>query len=484
LSGTETADEVRFVRASFADQAEPPPPRLRGGAPAARTRSTVDYPGGARVDGPARSRGVPGEPGVEHLEAAMMVRQEQRSRAAAPARAPDTPADPFGDALREALAKARRNPPQPQPEPIIPGEHRQQVDTIPEVDALAWWRLPWVQDGLRQQAERLAEWQRTRPQGDPTKDADYYMDVFRIEFVNSVTYILQHRRTRWYKRARVTVRDLRLAELRDAEADLAKPLPADRTGAQERALWAMGAVTQAERARLAASDQWQRDIERAARQFLVLARNQADFITIPQNATPTKIYGLPEWLEGTVPASAHPDLVEQDRESPGYSPTAVRFLTAVRREYRPRVTAINYPGHEKSNMYVGDIEGIGKYSFDIDLGAPVNNDGFYDHDEAVRFFLALERASAATQIAWIAYYNDFEVAREVNERIGKFRVGFSGAGTPYGARPGDEGSIHHGPAPYILHIHVNVMPQLLARQFFANRGVAELPSIDLGGTPE
>ncbi|MFN2496352.1 MAG: hypothetical protein ABR608_10675 [Pseudonocardiaceae bacterium] len=421
---------------------------------------------------------------VEHLDEAMMARQEQRSQAAPQGRVPGEPSspmpDPFGDALREALAEAMRNPPLPPPDSIIPGDRRQQVATIPEVDALALWKLPRIQDALR----RLAERQRTRTHGDPTKDANYYMNQFRIEFANSLTYILQRRETRRYKGKPITVRDLRLVELQDAEANLAKSPPPDRYGAQNRAFWAMGAVMRAEQARRAANEQWQKDIERAATQFLVLARNQTDFLSIPQHATPVKIFGLPEWLEGTVPASANPDLVEQDPDNPGSSPTVIRFLTAVRREYSRRVIAINYPDHEKSNMYVGDIEGIGKYSFDIVLSAPVNSDGFYDHDETVQFFLALERAGIATEIAWIAYYNDFDVAREVNERIGKVRVGFSGAGTPYGARPGDEGSIHHGPAPYILHIHVNVMPTMLARQFFANHGVAELPSIDLGSVPE
>ncbi|MCA1705905.1 MAG: hypothetical protein LC808_22650 [Actinobacteria bacterium] len=292
---------------------------------------------------------------VEHLDEAMMARQEQRSQAAPQGRVPGEPSspmpDPFGDALREALAEAMRNPPLPPPDSIIPGDRRQQVATIPEVDALALWKLPRIQDALR----RLAERQRTRTHGDPTKDANYYMNQFRIEFANSLTYILQRRETRRYKGKPITVRDLRLVELQDAEANLAKSPPPDRYGAQNRAFWAMGAVMRAEQARRAANEQWQKDIERAATQFLVLARNQTDFLSIPQHATPVKIFGLPEWLEGTVPASANPDLVEQDPDNPGSSPTVIRFLTAVRREYSRRVIAINYPDHEKSNMYVGDI---------------------------------------------------------------------------------------------------------------------------------
>jgi hypothetical protein len=293
-------------------------------------------------------------------------------------------------------------------------------------------------------------------------------------------YILQHRKTQSHRGKPVTVRELRLGQLRDAEADIAKfPPPADGYGAQARALWAMGVTLRIRQARQEAGERWQRDIEHAAARFLVLARNHADYLSVHQNADPVILYGLPEWLEGTVPASANPGLVEQAADSPGYSPTVIRLLRALRGVYTGRMKVSNYGGHARSNMYVGDVEGVGEYSFDVHLHAAINDDGFYEHAAAVGFFLALDQAARATDTAWVAYYNDFAVMREVNERLHKLRIGFVGADTPRQAKPGEEASLHHGPEPYILHIHVNVMPKKLAAQFFASHGVTGLPSVDL-----
>ena len=40
-----------------------------------------------------------------------------------------------------------------------------------------------------------------------------------------------------------------------------------------------------------------------------------------------------------------------------------------------------------------------------------------------------------TGIAWVALYNDFEVAKKVNEALNKRRIGLSGGGSPTLARP-------------------------------------------------
>jgi hypothetical protein len=64
-------------------------------------------------------------------------------------------------------------------------------------------------------------------------------------------------------------------------------------------------------------------------------------------------------------------------------------------------------------------------------------------------------------MAWVAFYNDFEVAKTVNEKLGGLHAGFSGGGHP----PFQKGSFHHGPEPYILHIHFNIMPIKLKETF-------------------
>jgi hypothetical protein len=49
---------------------------------------------------------------------------------------------------------------------------------------------------------------------------------------------------------------------------------------------------------------------------------------------------------------------------------------------------------------------------------------------------------------------------------------------PHSAGPGKEGRIHHGPAPYILHVHFNIMPTLLAGAYITGKKIA--PLITLG----
>jgi hypothetical protein len=388
--------------------------------------------------------------------------------ASLPAPDEDPLLDPFRDVLRQELAaKALIPPPPPPPEPVLPGNARQQRGAVPEVDALAWWRLPRIQDALRAQAERLAAAERARPNPNPAKDVDHYIDMFRIEFVNSLTYILQQRLVHKHKGKYVTVRDLHLRRLAEAEAGIVQPrghLP------DHAAFWAMGVVTQVGEARRVAAEKWRQDIEHAADRFLLLARNQTDFLTTSQQADPVVVYGLPE-DEETIHPSAHPDLVQQSTDNPGHSPTVIAFMKALRKVYRPQVLAGNYADHEKHSMSIGDKDSLGKNSFDIFLNAKINEEGFYDRKEAVDFFLAMERASKASRIAWVAYYNDFPVAEEANKKIGKLRVQFSGTGAG--------GSIHHGPAPYILHIHVNVMSQDTAGQTFVGRPVPK--HLDMGG---
>jgi hypothetical protein len=135
-------------------------------------------------------------------------------------------------------------------------------------------------------------------------------------------------------------------------------------------------------------------------------------------------------------ASAHTG--EVTKASTPVAPSVVEFMKAVQKESGLKVLAHHYPEHEKHGLCPGNTEEVGKYSFDVDLGGLIrlNAEGLYE---------------------------------------GKRRIGLSGGGS---AGPGREGSIHHAPAPYILHIHFNVMPIGLAGQYLA--GKVAPPSIDLG----
>jgi len=235
---------------------------------------------------------------------------------------------------------------------------------------------------------------------------------------------------------------------------------------------AMQLTAKVEALRRTYSDKWKQTVDRTADRFITLASNQARFLTVNQATTPVSIYGLPEYLEGTVERAAHPDTVAE--KSTPVAPSVVTFMKAVQKESGIKALAGNYGDHEKHSPYLGNIEGIGKYSFDVHLSTiKVNAEGFYEREPLINFFLAVDRAAKATGIGWIALYNDFEVAKTVNEALGKRRIGFSGMGST----KDDPGSIHHGPSPYLLHLHFNIMPASLAAQYTAGKGT--LPYIDL-----
>jgi hypothetical protein len=378
--------------------------------------------------------------------------QEERSEALRQGRNPDEPGKKPVDALDEALREAIRNPQPRPPEPTAPGDVGQQRRTLVSVDPFDLWRLARIQQRMQVLANETEARERATvgAGGTVTHTAANMMDYWKLRFVGSVDYIL-------YLRG-AGKREPLLKKLRDAEAKLVKSAPAD-------------LVTQVEALRQTYKDKWQQEIDRAADQFVVLASNESQFLTVPQRARRVSIFGLPERLEGIVDAAANPATVA--RGSTPVAPSVVTFIAAVQRESGlTRVKASNYTDHEKHSPYFGNVDDVGKYSFDVHLDGliGINAEGFYEREPLIRFLLAVERAAVATDIAWIALYNDFEVARTVNERLGERRIGFSGGGR--------DGSIHHGPAPYLLHLHFNIMPRSLAGQFLAGQNTLP-PHIDI-----
>jgi hypothetical protein len=160
--------------------------------------------------------------------------------------------------------------------------------------------------------------------------------------------------------------------------------------------------------------------------------------------------------EGTVEAKANPRMIE--KKSAPVAPSVVRFIKEVQKQSGLQIKVDNYGGHEAGNPpFTSDIEveKLGKYSFDVHLqGLPgfqkLTAEGFYERGPLVDFFLAVDRAAQSTEIEWVALYKDFEVAQRVNKELGARYIGFAGGRK--------EGSIHHGPDPYLLHVHFNIMP--------------------------
>jgi hypothetical protein len=84
-----------------------------------------------------------------------------------------------------------------------------------------------------------------------------------------------------------------------------------------------------------------------------------------------------------------------------------------------------------------------EYSVDMFLTDKPSAEGYYDRDKMVSFFLAADASAEAVKCEWRALYTDFEVGKRVNEALGVKRVHFQW---------------HHGPAPYVLHAHFDIMP--------------------------
>lgn len=382
------------------------------------------------------------EPGVAHLDAQGGELQEERSTALQTGRNPDDPENSPRDAIRKALREAAANP------PIRPGSWSQQELMIPWVNPGHLWFLPRIQERMRALAEMEArERVDMGPKGKINHTVESRMEHWEPKFRDSVNYVLYIREG--------DKQDKRLKELHVQEAALVKSAPAN-------------LIEQVEALRRTHQQTWQEEVDRAADRFVILANNEAQFATVRQKASPVAVYGLPEDLEGTVTLTDHKDTLAQGPDARPVAPSVVVFMKEVQKQTGTKVIAANYADHESFSPRAGP-EKVGKYSIDVYPWIKADAEGFYEHEPVVKFFLAADRAATATNVAWMAYYNDFAVAKEVNEKLGKLRIKFSGAHDG----PGGKGSIHHGPAPYLLHIHFNIMPTALAEKYFADKEEAK-----------
>jgi hypothetical protein len=142
------------------------------------------------------------------------------------------------------------------------------------------------------------------------------------------------------------------------------------------------------------------------------------------------------------------DLVEDSKTSP-VAPLVVSFMKELRQRYKSFMKAANYPGH-----------GGGRFNdrgFSLDLYIEGLDDrGFYPKDEAIRFLQTLHEAATAVRAQWRVIYNDFSVADVVNRALGREHVIFVGKTRKTGGRV--KGLNWHGPAPLILHFHLDLAP--------------------------
>jgi hypothetical protein len=219
------------------------------------------------------------------------------------------------------------------------------------------------------------------------------------------------------------------------------------------------------------SSQLDAQIERAKLGFRTLVENHYRHINERQ-AGVSRIpagFGRPtKGLEPTIEARNTGGLMSVDKGNKGDQPVAVSvvlWLAQLRATSPVGFTAGTYWGHSWQ-----------EYSVDMFPTIPQREDGYYERDKMVAFFLAADAAARALKCEWRALYTDFEVAKIVNEKLGMRRVVFQW---------------HHGPAPYVLHAHFDIMPTYLKEPMQSRPEPAGLPmcypddlmTLDLGFTP-
>lgn len=141
-------------------------------------------------------------------------------------------------------------------------------------------------------------------------------------------------------------------------------------------------------------------------------------------------------------------LIEDSDKAP-VAPLLVKFVEELRRRYSGFVRASNYPRHGG-----GKFNNRG-HSLDLFIKG-LDDRGFYPKDGAVKLLRAVHEAASAVGAQWRVIYNDFEVADVVNRALGRQHVIFVGSTRKTGNTV--TGLNWHGPAPLILHFHLDLAP--------------------------
>lgn len=133
------------------------------------------------------------------------------------------------------------------------------------------------------------------------------------------------------------------------------------------------------------------------------------------------------------------------------APIMVRFTEELRRRYGRQMTASNYRGHGG-----GSFNNRG-HSLDLYI-AGSDDRGFFPRNDAIAFLRAVHAAAGAVGAEWRVIYNDFAVADAINREFGRQHVIFVGTVRRDQAKR-VTGLNWHGPAPLIVHFHLDLAPR-------------------------
>jgi hypothetical protein len=151
---------------------------------------------------------------------------------------------------------------------------------------------------------------------------------------------------------------------------------------------------------------------------------------------------------GQVPRFASIEIKGSDKER--VSQLVLDFIRRLKHAYKGRVSASTYAGHGG-----GAFDGRG-FSIDLWLGR-IDDRGFFDPTQAVALLKAVHQAAGEVSAQWRAIYNDFSVADAVNSALRRRHVVF--VGKTRADRSGRVTGLNwHGPAPLLLHFHLDLAP--------------------------
>lgn len=173
----------------------------------------------------------------------------------------------------------------------------------------------------------------------------------------------------------------------------------------------------------------------------VTREQQMDFATLERSPYLPRTFAPPA---GAVPGVITP-LVKYSDKYP-VAPLVAGFMQKLLQLY-PQARADTYGNHGG-----GAFRGRG---FSIDLwldSSPRDARGFWRPEDAVALLRAVHQAARAVGAEWRVLYNDYSVARIINQETGARRVGFVAGAFPNG------GLNWHGPHPLILHFHLDLAP--------------------------
>jgi soluble lytic murein transglycosylase-like protein len=146
-------------------------------------------------------------------------------------------------------------------------------------------------------------------------------------------------------------------------------------------------------------------------------------------------------------------LIDGSNKAP-VAPIIVKFVEVLYHQYLGNLGVSTYQGHGG-----GKFDNRG-YSLDLFIKG-LDSRGFYKREDAIKLLQTVQEVAKAVHLEWRVIYNDFSVAEAINRETGQKHVIFMGT-VRRDKNKRVIGLNWHGPAPLILHFHIDLVPRMSA----------------------